>query len=163
MLLDKDGKIGGKISIIDAVAILLVIVVAAGIVMRYGSRITSSVKSNESFRYVVKVNSVREYTVDALERGGNITDKRSENILGQIKDVQVEKTVENVTTADGKIVEAEVPERYTCYVTVEADGKESEEGYILEDSTELSVGRTIDLYSQYCKTSGEIKEVEVIE
>lgn len=162
MLLDKNGKIGGKISIIDAAAILLAIVLAAGIGVRYGSRITKAVKSHETFRYVVRVSTVRDYTVTALKKGGNVTDKRSEKVLGQIKDVQVEETVENATTADGRIVDVEVPERYTCYVTIEADGKESDESYILDDSTELAVGRTVELYSQYCKTSGEIKSVEVL-
>lgn len=162
MLLDKDGKIGGKLSIIDLAVILLIIVIAAGIGIRYGSRMTKSVKSHETFEYVIKVPAVRKYTVDALKKGGNITDKRSEKVLGHIKDVRVEPAVDNITTADGKIVEAEMPDRYFCYVTIEAEGKESDEGYILDDSTELSVGRTVDIYSQYCKTSGEIKKVEVV-
>lgn len=160
--MDKNGKIGGKLNIIDLAAILLVIVFAAGIGVRYGSRITASVKSHETFRYVMKVSSVREYTADALQKKGNLTDKKSTKVLGHVTDVKVEPTKDMVTTADGKIVEADVPERYTCYITIEADGKESEEGYILDDSTELSVGRYIDLYTQYCSTSGEIMEVEVV-
>lgn len=56
-----------------------------------------------------------------------------------------------------------MPGRYTCYVTIRATGKESDDNYILEDSTELSVGRNVDLYSKYVKTSGDIKSVKVVE
>ena len=54
---------------------------------------------------------------------GNLTDKKSTKVLGRVTDVKVEPTKDMVTTANGKIVEADVPERYTCYVTIEADGK----------------------------------------
>ena len=162
MVMDKNGKLGGKISIIDVMAIVLVVLVAAGIGVRYKSRITGSVKSHETFEYVIRVSSIRDYTVNALKKGGNLTDKRSEKVLGEIVDVKVEAAEENVTTSDGRIVAAKVPDRYTCEVTIRADGKESDEGYILDDSTELSVGRYVDLFTQYCKTSGEIKSVEVV-
>ena len=67
------------------------------------------------------------------------------------------------TTADGKIKWATLPDKYTCMVTIEADGRESEDGYILDDTTELSVGRSVDIITKYVKTSGEIISVEVME
>ena len=52
-MLDKNGKIGGKVSIIDLVVLLLVIVVAAGIAFRYGSSATTAVQSSEKFECVL--------------------------------------------------------------------------------------------------------------
>ena len=60
MILDKNGKIGGKVSIIDLFILLIVLVVIAGIGMRYGSRITSAVKSDAEFEYVVMVEGIRQ-------------------------------------------------------------------------------------------------------
>ena len=162
-MLDKNGKIGGKVSIIDLAVLLLVIVVAGGIVFRYGSSATTAVKSSENFECVLKVSNVRQFTVDALNKKGVITDKNSTKTLGEIKNVEVEEARFQSTTADGKIVETVLPDRYTCYVTIEASGKESEDGYIMDDSNELSVGRNMDIYSKYVRTSGEIKSVEKIE
>ena len=68
MVMDKNGKLGGKISIIDVMAIVLVVLVAAGIGVRYKSRITGSVKSHETFEYVIRVSSIRDYTVNALKK-----------------------------------------------------------------------------------------------
>ncbi len=161
--MDKNGKIAGKISIVDILVIFLIIVVAAGIAARYGSSITDSVKSEKQFEYVIKVEGVREYTVRALEKMGKITDKKSEKDLGEIIDVTTEPATMQSTTVNGEIVNAEVPERYACYVKIRAKGKESADNYILADSTELSVGGTTDLYSKYVKTSGTIKSVTVVE
>lgn len=162
MILDEKGKIGGKVSIVDLFVILLVIVVVLGIFMRFGSKITTAVKSSERFEFVVKVDNVRQYTIDALQKKGKITDKKSNLDLGEIKDVKVIPTEFQSTTASGEIVVTDLPDRYTCLVTIEAKGKESEDGYIMDDTTELSVGRNIDLYSKYVKTSGDIMSVEVL-
>lgn len=161
--MDKNGKIAGKVSVIDILVIVLIIAVIAGIAARYGSKITSSVKSSEEFEYVLRVENVRQFTVNALEKKGKITDKKSEKDLGEIVDVQVEKSTQQSITADGRVTMPEIPDRYTCYVTIRSTGRESDDNYILDDSTELSVGRNIDLISKYAKTSGDIVSVKVIE
>ncbi len=160
--MDKNGKIGGKISIIDILVIVLIVAVIGGICVRYGSKITSAVRSSERFEYVLRVESVRKYTVDALNKKGKITDKKSEKDLGEIIDVRYENATQQSTTADGHVVKPELPDRYTCYVTIQAVGRESDDNYVLDDSTELSVGRNIDLYSKYVKTSGTIESVKVL-
>lgn len=78
--MDKNGKIGGKVSIIDILVIILIIVVIGGIAVRYGSGITTAVESDKQFEYVLKVENVREYTVEALKRKGNVTDKNQKKI-----------------------------------------------------------------------------------
>lgn len=161
--MDKNGKIKGKVSIIDILVIILVVVVAAGIAARYGSSITTAVKSDKQFEYVLSVENVREYTVDALNKMGKVTDKKSEKDLGEIIDVRVENATQQSITASGEVKNPETPGRYTCFVTIRATGKESNDNYILSDSTELSVGRNVDLYTKYVKTSGDIKSVTVLD
>lgn len=161
--MDKNGKIAGKVSIIDILVIVLVIAVIAGIAARYGSKITAAVRSSEKFEYTLRVENVRKYTIDAIEKKGRVTDKHSEKNLGEIVDVRYEEATQQSTTANGHMVNPVVPDRYTCYVTIQAVGRESDDNYVLDDSTELSVGRTVDLYSKYVKTSGTIESVKVIE
>ena len=160
--MDKNGKIKGKVSIIDILVILLIVAVIVGIAARYGSSVTTAVKSDKQFEYVLRIENVRKYTVNALEKKGKITDKKSEKDLGEITDVRVENATQQSITASGELKKPEIPERYTCYVTIRATGKESDDNYILEDSTELSVGRNIDLSTKYVKTSGNITSVEVV-
>jgi len=161
--MDKNGRLFGKISIIDLFVVLLVVAVLVGIGIRYGAKATTAVQSSEKFECVIEVANVREFTVKALEKGGIITDKKSEIELGEIVSVETEPTLFQSTTADGRIVDAELPERYTCRVTIIANGKVSDDAYIMDDSNELSVGRNIDIYSKYVKTSGDIKSVKMLE
>lgn len=161
--MDKNGRIKGKISIIDILVIILLVVVIIGIASRYGSAVTNAVQSDKEFEYVLRVENVRGYTVEALNKKGRITDKKSEKDLGEIIDVKVENAKEQSITANGAVTFAPLPDRYTCYVTIRATGKESDDNYIMADSTELSVGRNIDLYSKYVKTSGDIESVKVVE
>lgn len=163
MILDKNGKIGGKFSIIDAGVILIVLIVIIGIFVRFGSNMTTAVKSDKLFEYKVEVTGVRKYTIDALNKKGKITDKNSVMDLGDITDVEIVPTIFQSTTATGEIITTDLPGRYTCLVTIRARGKESDDSYIMNDSTELSVGRTVDIYSKYVKTSGEIVSVDVAE
>ncbi len=158
--MNKDGKIKGKFNVIDLLAIILVIAVAVGIAVRFKSTITTAVKSDEGFVYTVKVSGVKSYTVDALEKKGKLTDKKSEIDLGEIIDVVTEPSSTQTERADGKIVMAPQPERYNVIVTIKTRGKEAENSYITADSNELSVGRTTDIYTKYVHTTGKIMSVE---
>ena len=157
--MNKNGKIKGKFNIIDLLAIILVIGVVVGIAVRFGSSITTAVQSNEEFIYTVKVEGVRDYTIAALKKGGKITDKKSEIDLGEIVDVKSEPAVITAERADGKIVNAPQPDRYTAIVTIKTYGKEADNSYITADSNELSVGRVTEIFSKYVHTSGKIMSV----
>ncbi len=161
--MDKSGKIRGKFSIIDVFVILLVIVAIIGFVTRFGGSVTKSVTSNVHFKYVIKVEGVRSYTVDALQKKGVVTDKRALEYVGDVVDVKAEEAKVNSILSDGTMKSATQPERYDCYVTIEANGRESDDGYILKDTTELSVGREVELITKYVHTTGTIESIEIVE
>ena len=158
--MNKDGKIKGKFNIIDLLAIILVVIVIAGIVWRFGSSVTTAVQSDSEFIYTVRVESVRDCTIEALEKKGKITDKNSTMDLGEILDVSVEDATTRVQLVDGTTVKEEIPERYTAMVTIKTRGKEADNSYITADSNELSVGRITEIFSKYVHTSGKIMSVE---
>ncbi len=158
--MDKNGKIKGKFNIIDILAIMLVVVVIAGIVWRFGSQVTTAVQSDSEFIYTVRVEGVRDYTIKALEKGGKITDKNSTMDLGEIVSVKTAPAEITTERADGTVVKSEMPDRYTAMVTIKTFGKESDNSYIAADSNELSVGRYTEIFSKYVHTSGKIMSVE---
>lgn len=152
-----------KINAIDIAVVLLVIIAIVGFAVRFKSSATDSVTSDIKFRYVMKIDNVRSFTVDALEKKGVVTDEDSVINVGEIVDIVVEDNTTTATLTDGSVVSAHIPERYTCYVTIEAMGRESEGKYILDDTTELAVGRTTDLISKFVHTSGTIESIEIID
>ena len=164
--MNKDGKIKGKFNIIDILVIILIAAVIVGIGIRYGSKITRAVKSDEEFEYVVKVESVRQFTIDALEETMNteshLTDKKSTIDLGTITDIKTEDTKLIAQKVDGSMVYAPQEDRKTAYVTIRTRGKESDNSYITADSNELSVGGHTEILSKYVHTSGLVTKVEKI-
>ncbi len=161
--MDKNGKLFGKLSIIDLGFILIVIAVVIGAYMRFSSGAGKIVTTPTTFEYVIKVSNVRQFTVDALSKKGQITDKKYEKVLGEITDVRIEDAHMESVRADGEVVDTILPERYTCYVTVRSDGKEGENGYFNAQNDEISIGRSMALYTKYVATSGGIESIDIVE
>ena len=160
--MDNNGKIMGKFNVIDIAVILLIIVAIIGFAVRFKSSSTPAVTSDVHFKYVVKVEGVRKFTADALKKHGVVTDKRALEYVGEVVDVEVKDATTTAIMADGSIINATLPDRYDCYISVEANGRESEDGYILKDTTELSIGRNIDFITKYVHTSGTIESIEIV-
>ncbi len=154
--MDKNGKMGGKISIIDIFVLLIVIVAAFGISMRFLSAPAKNAKETVRVSFVVEVEGIRKYSVDALGKKGNVIDIKQKYLVGEITDFKSEPQKRESFDANGEIVYAEVPERYTARVTIESDCKQTENGYYVGDNTELAVGSDIQIATKYANSSGKI-------
>lgn len=160
--MNKDGKLFGKINIIDFAAILLVVVAIIGIAFRFVSIAGENVTTKSRFSYTVEIDGVRIYTIKALEKKGTVVDSEG-NSVGEIVDVKYKEKEIQTILDDGQSVMATVPEQYVVEVTIEAEGKESELGYFVGENTELSVGGGIAMHTKYVNSSGRIMNIQKIE
>ena len=159
MIIDKNGKLFGKLNIIDLAVILVIIAAAAGICVRFVSTAADNVRSKTDFTYVVEIEGVRLCTVEALERKGLVTDTKTKNVIGEITDVEYQPMKTQSMKSDGTTVFAEVPDRYTALVTVKSEGSESDKGYFVGENIELSVGTTMTMATKYVNSSGKVKSI----
>ena len=85
----KDGKLFGKISIIDIIVVLCVIVLAFGIYAKFTSN-SDAVSSSEKAKieYVYKVKGVRDFTIDAFKKGGPVYDQDTKEYMGEVTGVR---------------------------------------------------------------------------
>lgn len=160
MILDKSGKLFGKINIIDLGVILAVLLVVVGVVVRFSGSAGKITTQTTNIEYQVRVQSVREQTVNALQKKGRVTNKKYTDVVGEIKDVQVTPAKQRVVLANGQSKEALLPDRYDCLITIECDGKETKDGYFNSNNEELSTGRDYEIYSKYISTAGTIVSVK---
>lgn len=160
--MDKNGRIFGKINIIDLSAVLVVILAIIGISVRFTSIAAENVKEKTQFSYVIEIDDIRFFSVAALQKMGLATDKQG-NIIGEITDVKYDKKIVQTVLENGETVKSAVPERYTVRINLEAEGKETDSGYFVGENTELSVGSSITMYTKYANCSGKIVEVNKIE
>lgn len=159
--MNKDGKIFGKINIIDFFVILIVLLAIAGISIRFISPAGKEVTEGVKFSYSVKIENIRYFAVEALEKKGTVTDNFG-NIIGEIKSIEHEEYKEKTMNNEGESIEVVVPERYTVILTVEAEGKESDDAFFVGENLELCVGGGIDMHTKYSNCSGKVIDIKKI-
>ena len=116
MIINKEGKLFGKIRIVDIAVVLIVILLAIGIYTRFSGNTKVVVSNGQKIECTFVVKNLRQYSVDELKKGGAMYDKTSKELIGTITDVRVESGRYNVNMMDGSYKEA-IPEgRYnvTC-------------------------------------------------
>ena len=121
----KDGKLFGKLNIIDLLVILLVIAAAAFLALRLGNRTPSTPSTSTGrIRYVVKVTrmdpEIYEVAKARYDAGETQLVAGDSLIDGQIVDMRAEPYVTTLTTDEGKYVVAEDPYYLNVYYTIEA-------------------------------------------
>ena len=151
----KKGKIFG-INIIDILIVVAVIGVLLGIFVRFGLTNDSGMGNLCTIEYTVKVSNVRMYTIEALEKRGDVFAEKSNTKIGEIIDLKVEPYKEDVVTFDGKRNLFEKPDRYTAYVTIRSEVTEHQDAFYNEDKEAIGVGRGSKVCTKYVSTNGEI-------
>ncbi len=161
-IVDKKGRLLGIINIIDlAVVVLLVLIFAAAL-----SRFTGVDERHQPGAAQVKIEAqiseVRDYTVEAVQVGDVARDVVTQEPIGTIVDKRVEPYRQSVETADGRVVWAEVPERYDIYITLEGSAHDLGNA-IRAASQELRVGSRVQMVSRNFNVIANILLVEVEE
>ena len=151
-----------KINLIDVLILIVVIVFAAGVYMRFASPATEKVVTNNSYEMVVKVSNVRSYTVDALKKSKEIFFKDT-TLIGEVVSVEEGPYIAPLKKLNGEFIKAEVPEKYECIVTLKMNLKESDTSYFAGNDLELRVGSGFDIESKYVSTSGAIISIDKID
>ncbi len=164
MIINKDGKLFGRISIVDIVVVLIVVVLAVGIFLKFSGKSTEAVATTgEEIECTFLVKNVRMYTIDALKKGGQLYDRVAKEYIGEITDVRYEDGKYQVNMADGSFMPAVPDERYNAYVTVEFTGKVNENGYYTATNKYLSVGSTVLFNSKYAQCESTVYSIGTVE
>ena len=117
----KNGKLFGKINLFDCLVILLVFVLIFAVGMKVLSH-QETVTNTVNATYELKIESVRDVTVNALHKGDNVYHFESNQIIGTIEDI---KTVEN---------------RYDVIITVKTTAVRHDTGNLIVGKVKLVEG-----------------------
>jgi len=163
MFMDKNGKLFGKISFIDILIVLAVIICAAGVYVRFIAQPDKVQVQTQSFTYKVLVRDIRDVTVEGLEQSIGTTfilnEKGRSDIIGTLVDVETKQYAEPFIKNDSTVVMAEKPLKYEALLTLELDGVVNDSGYYTTDLKSICVGANLSLMNKYISTSGRITEI----
>lgn len=158
----KDGKLFGKINIVDMAVILIVVLLIIGATIKFGKFNSKTEEStSQNIEYKVEVKNIRGYTVDALQIGDLVYDSQTGISIGSITNIEKTnaKTYESLITGD--VVLVENPYKYDVVITVETPGSVETDAYYANKTIELKVNSVKVIETKYTKTSGTISDIKV--
>lgn len=158
----KNGKIFGKIGIIDIIAIIIIVGVVAGTIYKFSSPETSVSSGKATILYTLKIEGVRTFTFDFYHVGDPCFDRKTDENIGEIKAVRKEPFLARTVKNDGTILMAERPDLITIYVDIETSGNETNAAYFSNGTYELKAGSEVPLITKWIEVNGFIDDVKTV-
>lgn len=178
MIIDKKGKLFGKISVVDIAVLLVIVIGVVGLAltkktldqkkyMTDGANML--VKSDAGYdKMTVKLTAfgVRDLTRDAIVVGDDvyiIASKDESTYLGKIADVYSKPATRNVDANDGTVYNAQIPDRYDVTIVVEGTGRKMDSGYYVDANTRLYYGKEVEIKTTTIQTTPMVTEITTSE
>ncbi len=173
MFIDQKGKLFGKISIIDLLVIVVIVVGIAGSVIAFqkvkgGSVLTENkaiLKQDNTLDMLevrMRLNEVRSMTRDSIHIGDDVYAKDTNKYLGEVTGIEVEPATRIISGFDGKAAEVEVPERMDVIMVVQIPGKRTEGGYFTGNNIHLVYDSAFEIKTPTIQSTPVIEEITVL-
>ena len=162
-LIDREGRLFGKISIIDVLVLAVVIVMAVALYVKTNHReITSTTTSDTPFTYQILVSGVRGYVADAIREKDMLydVDNSSGGALGEITDIQVMEGAKLAEYDDGTMEMTPVEDGVNLLITVEGEGLVSNGRYQLNRIYDLGVNSSRNFHTKYVQFVGSVFAIQ---
>lgn len=147
-----------RFNVVDFLIVLIILALIAGGAYKLLKTKPRAAAQNATVRYQVLVENVRIPTVEALQEGQPMRDVQNNLVIGRIVGKEVSPYKQPVPTLDGKIVMADVPDKYNVLLTVEGPAVVTPANIVV-GSTELKVGATLKFKTNYAYTTGIIYRI----
>jgi len=161
----ENNKTRRRFNVIDALIILIVIGLIAGVAYRYniaGKIINNAQEQKVIVSYLIK--GVRGTTVDSIQVGDVEYFSNTKAELGTIitKGTPT-KSLEYFNDENGDIQVSENEEKYDIRIEIEAYGQMTDEGFMLHGTQYLAPNSEIEIYSKHVKNTVIITGIRTAE
>lgn len=163
-IIDKNGRLFGRISVIDVLVLLVAAVMAVALYIKNTQRdITSTSRGNDEIVFQVMVPGIRTYVADAVQVDDllfeNATD--SGGALGRITDIEVLPGTKSADfDADGTVdPDAPVDGCVNLLLTVKGEGIRANGEYMLNRVYHLGVNQKRDFCTKYALIPGTVWDI----
>ena len=156
-IIDENGRIGGKISIVDIIVIILCLLVVCAFYVKYNNDDTRAANvETKKITYTVKIAGIREGTVKSIREGDTFIDNINKDPMGKVVRIEKEQATMLISLDDGTWIEAPVEDRYDIVMTMETDAELTDGHVYVNRVDELNVNSSITLLSKYVQFTGTI-------
>jgi len=163
MIIDKSGRLFGKVSVIDVLIIVLIVAAGFFFATRYFSNSSSPIgpgSSLDELEITFYSEEVNNFDVDAIKIGDPAMEYAQYASFGNVVNVEKADSISWVGDFDGIITPSSKDGYFSSVtVTTRARGRISDIGFEL-DGTNYFVGRTVILQFGKAGFQGRISSVE---
>jgi hypothetical protein len=161
-MIDKNGRLFGKISIIDVLVIAIVILMAVALSFKGRQTYTSTSVTKTPITYQVQVSGVRTYVADAIHEGDELYDQdyTSGGSLGEIISIEVTPALKLAEFSDGSISSVSAEDCVSLLLTVRGEGVFTDGRYMLNRVYNLGVNAYRNFYTPYVQFVGTVTTIQ---
>jgi len=149
-MIDKNGKIGGKVSIIDLLIVLILLAALAFVGYRFLTKDRSGIVNTQKYYLSMTGAEVPNYVVDNLEVGARVFDDTENNVLGYVTDVQTGRGYHYDVDKNGETVALFPDDSSSVVITCQGEGTLDAIGLLI-GGTRYAIGHTFVVYVGDCK------------
>ncbi|MGE5613745.1 MAG: DUF4330 domain-containing protein [Bacillota bacterium] len=146
MIIDKNGKLFGKVNIIDILVVAVLLGAVAGAVYKFAKAGTTGILSKpDKVRIVIYCPEYPEYAAgeENIKEGSLVKDAVQGITLGTVTGVEIGEAVGYAVSDEGEFVTSSKPDHVSVSITVEGYGRYTENGLVI-NNVEYYVGQSID-------------------
>ncbi|MCL2528550.1 MAG: DUF4330 domain-containing protein [Defluviitaleaceae bacterium] len=164
-MIDNQGRIKGRVSIIDIVIVVAILALIAGFIYRQAApHIADIVRPDDTFHVTFEVNRIRSVIAeDTVVIGEMIFRQHDRQALGRIVAVERNPATEVMMRTDGTAVLATMDDRYSLRITIEATGNVTDSGFFANGNDPMAPGAEVVLInSRFIFPLARVYSVEAI-
>lgn len=155
----KNGKLFGKINLFDLLTILLILVLIFAVGMKFLSNKETEANTME-VTYELKVESVRDATVEAFHKDDKIYHYQLDEVIGTVENVQASPATDPMNTLSGEAIEAPVEERFDVVVTVKGTAVRHSNGNLMIGKVKLVEGTKFRAATLFANCEAEVQNLQ---
>ena len=161
-IIDHNGRLFGKISILDVIAVLLVLVLAAAFSFKGSQTHTATGETSSTpITFQVTVRGVRDYVGEAVKVDDKFYDRDypSGGALGVISAVEVLPGTKLAELNDGSLEMVPAEGCVDLIITVEGSGVITERQYLINRIYNLGINASRSFYTPYALFTGTVSAI----
>ena len=160
-IIDENGRLFGRISVIDVAVLLIAIVLVAAFVTKDEvTPIAVVAAPMQDVSYEVLVTNMPQGRLESLREGDTLYDGETKYAIGTVAGVEAEDCSISLLKADGTYVMAPIEGRYNVIIHVNAKAMVDDRQHIYINRTNhVAVGLALDLYTKASQFGGTIVEI----
>ncbi|MFI3251367.1 MAG: DUF4330 domain-containing protein [Eubacteriales bacterium] len=163
-LLDQNGRLFGKISIIDLIVVLAVVILCIAFYVKNNVlTVTSSAQNNVGITVVMVAELVPNYLVDAVQIGDYVYDELNTTggPIGVITDIEYFEAGQYRELYDGSYAKVTGEDEQNFRITIEGTGIYQNGRYIMNRTFEIGANASRYFQSKYARFLCRVETVSL--